>query len=120
RFKRSSNVLIYFDDYPSNVYPWLALADRGVQVRLLNARALGMIRFKDVVGQVDENTRLVALSSCHFISGFRLELEEIGAFLRKRNILFCVDGIQTIGAFPSMAAHVDFMAADAHKWMLGP
>lgn len=119
-FRRSDNVVIYFDDYPSNVYPWMALADRGVEVRLLNIRSLGQIRPVDVLGQVDEATRLVALASCHFIAGYRLDLEAIGAALRNRGILFCVDGIQTVGAFPTPVCQVDFLAADAHKWMLGP
>src|SRR5471030_118304 len=120
KFRRSDNILIYHDDYPSNVYPWMALAEKGVEVRLLNTRGLGVIRAKDVMGQVDENTRLVALASCHFISGFRLEHAAIGKFLRERGILFCLDGIQTLGAFPTTVEHVDFLAADAHKWLLGP
>src|SRR5882724_7351683 len=73
RFRKSDNILIYFDDYPSNVYPWMALAEQGLQVRLMNTRELGVIRPVDVMGQVDENTRLVALASCHFISGYRVE-----------------------------------------------
>jgi selenocysteine lyase/cysteine desulfurase len=73
-----------------------------------------------VTGQVDENTRLVALASCHFISGFRIEIDAIGKFLRERGILFCLDAIQTLGAFPTTVEHVDFLAADAHKWLLGP
>ena len=119
-FRRGDNILIYHDDYPSNVYPWMALAARGVEVRLLNTRGLGVIRPQDVMGQVDENTRLVALASCHFISGYRLEHETIGKSLRERGILFCLDAIQTLGAFPTPVAHVDFLAADAHKWLLGP
>ena len=119
-FRRGDNILIYHDDYPSNVYPWMALAERGVEVRLLNARGLGVIRPQDVAGQVDENTRLVALASCHFISGHRLEHGAIGKFLRERGILFCLDAIQTLGAFPTAVEHVDFVAADAHKWLLGP
>lgn len=120
RWRKGDNILIYQDDYPSNVYPWMALAELGVQVRLLNIRELGRIRMIDVLGQVDENTRLVALASCHFVAGWRLELAAIGAALRKREILFCVDGIQTLGAFPTTVEHVDFLAADAHKWLLGP
>jgi len=120
RFRRGDNILIYFDDYPSNVYPWMALADQGIEVRLLNTRSLGLIRPKDVIGQVDENTRLVALASCHFISGYRLDFEAIGGHLRQRNILFCLDAIQTLGAFPMNVQNVDLLAADAHKWLLGP
>src|SRR5471032_3382788 len=119
-FRKGDNILIYHDDYPSNVYPWMALAAKGVQVRLINTRGLGVIRPVDVMGQVDENTRLVALASCHFISGYRLEHEAIGKYLRGRGILFCLDAIQTLGAFPTTVEHVDFLAADAHKWLLGP
>lgn len=119
-FHKGDNVLIYFDDYPSNVYPWMALADRGVEVRFLNVRQFGRIRPIDVIGQTDERTRLVALGSCHFVAGWRLELPAIGPALRERGIRFCVDGIQTLGAFPTAASDCDFMAADAHKWLLGP
>jgi cysteine desulfurase / selenocysteine lyase len=105
-WRKGDNVVIYHDDYPSNVYPWMALADRGVQVRLLGTRELGRIQHSDVIGLVDEQTRLVALASCHFVAGWR--------------ILFCLDAIQTVGAFPTSVEHVDFLAADAHKWMLGP
>jgi selenocysteine lyase/cysteine desulfurase len=119
-FRRGDNILIYHDDYPTNVYPWMALAAKGVEVRLLNTRGLGAIRTVDVMGQVDENTRLVALASCHFISGQRLEHEVIGRFLRERGILFCLDAIQTLGAFPTPVDYVDFLAADSHKWLLGP
>lgn len=119
-WKRGQNILVYHDDYPSNVYPWMALADRGVEVRFLNLRELGQVRLIDVQGQVDEDTRLVALASCHFISGWRLETDAIGKWLRSRGILFCLDAIQTLGAFPTTVEQVDFLAADAHKWLLGP
>jgi selenocysteine lyase/cysteine desulfurase len=120
KLRRGENILIYFDDYPSNVYPWMALAEQGVEVRLMNTRGLGVIRPRDVMGQVDENTRLVALASCHFISGYRVDFQAVGQSLRQRNILFCLDAIQTLGAFPTTVEHVDLLAADAHKWLLGP
>ena len=120
RFKKGDNILVYFDDYPSNVYPWMALAERGVEVRYINTRGLGVIRPIDVSGQVDENTRLVALASCHFISGYRIDYQAIGKLLRERGILFCLDAIQTLGAFPTTVENVDMLAADAHKWLLGP
>ena len=120
KFRKGDNILIYHDDYPSNVYPWMALAEQGVKVRLLNTRGLGIIRAIDVMGQVDENTRLVALASNHFISGYRLDHVAIGKFLREQGILFCFDAIQTLGAFPTTVENVDFLAADSHKWLLGP
>ena len=74
KFRRGDNVLVYFEDYPSNVYPWMALAEQGVEVRLINTRGLGVLRTRDVLGQIDEHTRLVALASCHFISGYRIDI----------------------------------------------
>ena len=120
KFRKGDNILIYFDDYPSNVYPWMAMAEQGIEVRLMNVRGLGAIRFKDVIGQVDENTKLVALASCHFISGYRIDFDAIGAALRERRIFFCLDAIQTLGAFPTSSKNTDMLAADAHKWLLGP
>jgi len=119
-FNQRDNVLIYHDDYPANVYPWMALAEKGVQVRFLNVREIGLIHLADVQSQVDDQTRLVALASCHFVSGHRIDVQGIGSFLAGRNIPFCVDGIQTLGAFPTTVERVDFLAADAHKWLLGP
>jgi len=119
-WKRGHNVVVYQDCFPSNVYPWLALADRGVEVRYLSAPDLGKIRLLDVQFAVDEQTKVVALASAHFISGWRPNLEAIGKWLHSRNVLLCVDAIQTLGAFPTTVEHIDLLAADAHKWLLGP
>jgi selenocysteine lyase/cysteine desulfurase len=119
-WRKGHNVLVYQDDYPSNVYPWMALEEKGVEVRFVNAKDIGKIRLVDIQFAVDGNTKVVALASCHFIGGWRLNLEAIGKWLRGQNILFCVDGIQTLGAFPVAAQHFDMLAADAHKWLLGP
>jgi selenocysteine lyase/cysteine desulfurase len=120
RLPKGSNVLIYFDDYPSNVYPWMALEEKGVKVRLLKTRELGEITASDVAAQLDENTSMVALASCHFISGYRINHSAIGKLLREKGILFCLDAIQTLGAFPTTVESLDLLAADAHKWLLGP
>jgi selenocysteine lyase/cysteine desulfurase len=119
-FAPGDNVLIYFDDYPSNVYPWMALESQGVEVRRLRVSQPGCIQLEHVTEQIDNRTRLVALASAHFLTGWRVDLPAIGAALRNRGILFCVDAIQTLGAFPTTVEHVDFLAADAHKWLLGP
>ena len=114
------NIIVHGDDYPSNVYPWMALAEKGVELKRLEPGAPGRIEPKDVFALIDPRTRMAALASCHYVSGYRIDIGAIGRELRSRGILFCVDGIQTVGAFPTPVEHVDFLAADAHKWMLGP
>lgn len=113
-------VICYGDDYPSNVYPWAALAARGVVVRKLTPPAPGRITPDLVASAITPRTRLVALASCHFLSGWRIDVDAIGRLLHAQGILFSVDAIQSVGAGPFSVEHVDFLSADAHKWMLGP
>jgi cysteine desulfurase / selenocysteine lyase len=114
------NLVYYSNDYPSNVAPWMAVGNKGVQLRRVQPKQLGAITLEDLIPLVDSKTRLVALASAHFVSGWRLSLDEIGQWVRSQGALFCVDGIQTLGALKTSVAHVDFLAADAHKWLLGP
>lgn len=115
-------VVCYSDDYPANVYPWLELERKGVVVRRLQVDAPGAITPDLLEKILSPRTRLVALASCHFFSGYRLDVEAIGKLLHDRGILFALDAIQTLGVFPLdvCKAHVDMLSADAHKWMLGP
>lgn len=113
-------VLCYQGDYPANVYPWMDLQRRGVVLRYLEPTEPGAITPELVEAALTPRTKLVALASCHFFTGYRIDLDAIGRLLQSRGVLFSVDGIQTLGAFPLRVEHVDFMSADAHKWMLGP
>jgi cysteine desulfurase/selenocysteine lyase len=110
----------YLDDYPANVYPWINLRDKGVVVRFIEPAQIGELTVEAVERTLTPKTKLVALASCSFISGFRIDIAAIGKLLRERGILFCLDAIQTLGAFPTTVEHVDFLSADAHKWLLGP
>lgn len=113
-------ILCYADDYPANVYPWISLRRHGVVIRYLKPETPGAITPELVAAALTPRTRLVALASCHFLSGYRLDVDAIGRRLAERGVLFSLDAIQTLGAFPLSVAHVDFLSADAHKWMLGP
>jgi cysteine desulfurase/selenocysteine lyase len=119
-WRAGDEVVCYQDDYPSNVYPWMALASQGVKIRHLRPEKPGRITPELVERELSSRTRLVALASCHYLSGWRIDVDAVGALLRERGVLFSVDAIQTLGAFPFNASFVDFLSADAHKWMLGP
>jgi selenocysteine lyase/cysteine desulfurase len=119
-WREGDEVLCYHGDYPANVYPWIDLRRRGVIVRYLEPERPGEITPELVATSLSERTRLVALASCHFFTGYRIDVDAIGQLLHARGILFSLDAIQTLGAFPLSMRHVDFMSADAHKWLLGP
>jgi len=107
-------------EYPSNVYPWLHLKDRGVTVREIVPQDGGIVP-SAVEAALNERTRLVAVSSVQYATGHRTDLDAIGAMCRARNVLFCVDGIQSVGCIPVdvKKSGVHFLSADSHKWMLG-
>ncbi|MBV8377665.1 MAG: aminotransferase class V-fold PLP-dependent enzyme [Verrucomicrobia bacterium] len=119
-WRPGDEVICYLDDYPANVYPWLNLQSRGVTVRLLQPGEPGALTPQLIGEALTPKTRLVALASCHFFSGYRIDLKAIGKLLRENEVLFSVDAIQSLGAFPTTVEYVDFLSADAHKWMLGP
>ena len=113
-------VVCYLDDYPANVYPWLALERHGVKAVLLETERIGEITPEIVEQALTKRTKLVALASANFCSGYRIDLEAIGALCAERGVLFSVDAIQTLGAFPLALDRIDFLSAGAQKWMLGP
>jgi cysteine desulfurase / selenocysteine lyase len=115
------NVVLIADEYPANVYPWLGLARWGVETRLVARREL-RFTVDDVAARVDRRTRVVSVSEVDWQSGFRANLASIGSFCREHGILFCVDGIQSVGALQVDvgAAAIDCLAAGGHKWLLAP
>ncbi|HYJ03990.1 MAG TPA: aminotransferase class V-fold PLP-dependent enzyme [Chthoniobacterales bacterium] len=117
---KGDEVVCYLDDYPANVYPWLALERRGVKPVLLETERIGEITPEIVARTLTDRTKLVALASASYCSGYRIDLEAIGAMCAERGVLFSVDAIQTLGAAPVTLANVDFLSAGAQKWMLGP
>ncbi len=119
-WQRGDEIVCYHDDYPANVYPWMDLQRRGVVLKFVQTDAPGAITVESVERTLTSRTKMVALASCHYFTGFRIDVNAIGKMLRDRGIWFCLDAIQTVGAFDTRVDHVDFLSADAHKWMLGP
>jgi len=120
-WRAGDNVLVFEREFPSNLYPWLNLRHKGVEVRTIPSRN-GRILFEDIEQLIDSRTRLLSISTVQFTNGFRIDLSTVGTLCREKGILLCVDAIQSLGVIPMdvQKYHVDFLSADAHKWLLGP
>jgi selenocysteine lyase/cysteine desulfurase len=120
-WRDGDNVVSTNVEFPANVYPWQALAARGVQLRAA-IEENGRIPLDRLVELIDDRTRVVAISSIQFASGFRTDLEALGRHCKEKGVFLCVDAIQSLGVQPIdvEAMHIDFLAADAHKWLCGP
>ncbi len=115
------NIVSSDEEFPSNRIPWQSLSNQGVEFRQANLMRADSPE-EALFDLVDQNTRLITISSIQFASGARLDLEKIGHFCKTHQILFCIDAIQSLGAiqFDVQAYQADFVMADGHKWMLGP
>lgn len=120
-WKAGDNLVTSNVEFPSNIYPWLRLETRGVEVRMVKARD-GRVPREDLFAACDGKTRMIALSSVEFANGYRNDLAPIGEFCRKQGIFFCVDAIQSLGVLPIdvKSCGIDALAADGHKWLLAP
>ena len=120
-WQSGDNIVSSNEEFPSNRLPWESLANQGVEFRQADLHSADSPE-DALFALVDSNTRLLTISSIQFATGLRMDLEKIGAFCKQRDILFCIDAIQSLGAvqFDVQACQADFVMADGHKWMFGP
>lgn len=119
---KGDNIVSFEREFPSNFYAWRRVRDEfGVELRICPERA-GRIDLDEFISLIDSKTKVVALSSVQFGSGYRADLERIGRAARSVDALFCVDIIQGFGALPYdlPAQFVDAASGASHKWLCGP
>ena len=115
------NIVSTDQEFPSNRIVWEAQARHGVELRQIDIMATDDPE-SVLITACDERTRVMTVSSVQYGTGLKLDLARLGQFCRENNTYFCVDAIQSIGAyqFDSQAIKADFVMADAHKWMCAP
>lgn len=120
-FNKGDNIIITDLEFPSNVYPWMNLKSKGVEVRFAKNKN-GKIEIEDIKNLVDKKTKAISVSWIMATNGFKLDIEKLGEFCKEMNIIFVVDAIQGLGVFPLDAKKIqaDFIVSGFYKWMLGP
>jgi cysteine desulfurase/selenocysteine lyase len=91
-------------EHPNNIYPWLRLRARGVEVRNVAAPD-GRIDPAAMIAASDARTRVMTAPSVSFSPGLRTDLATLGAACDAAGIFLVVDGVQTAGIL-----HHDFSA----------
>ncbi|MBW3644977.1 MAG: aminotransferase class V-fold PLP-dependent enzyme [Actinobacteria bacterium] len=124
-WREGDRVVVPALEFPSTVYPWLALRDLGVVVDTVPTqgpgRCLPVEAFAEVIA-AGPPPKVVATSWVQFGRGWRTDLAALARVCHDAGALLCADVIQGLGVVPAQleAWGVDFAMADAHKWLLGP
>ncbi len=116
------SVVIPDGEFPSNLFPWLNQQSKGVEVRIVPRRSDREVHVDDLLDHVDETTKIIALSWVGYATGYRVDLDDLVGRAHDRGVAVFVDAIQGLGMYPLdlQKTPVDFLAADGHKWLLGP
>lgn len=109
-------------EFPANVYPWMGAAKaRGLEYRLVDVSGR---RVEDALLRAldDRKVKCVAVSWVDFLTGYRVDLEQLGKACRAHGAFFVVDGIQGLGACELDVSHglIDIFACGGQKWLLAP
>jgi cysteine desulfurase/selenocysteine lyase len=107
-------------EHPANVYAWLNLQRRGVELRMVAPRA-GALPTDEILSRMDARTRVVACATVTFAPGFRTDLATIGAACRRNNVMLVVDAAQSVGVLDNDVERlgIDALAASTQKGLLG-
>ena len=120
--QRTESVVVLSNEFSSNLLPWLALEKRGVEIRRVPVDDSGVVSLDAIRNAIDATTRLVAVSWVGYFSGYRMDLAKLCELVHESGAQLFVDAIQGLGVFTlnTQEIPIDYLAADGHKWMLGP
>jgi selenocysteine lyase/cysteine desulfurase len=118
----TQTIVTLAEQFPSNVYPWMELAER------TGAQFIAVPRPGDddwtaaLLAAIDSATGVVAVPHCHWTDGGLIDLEAVGSACRNVGAVLCVDGTQSVGALPFDVKRIDpdYLAVASYKWLLGP
>ena len=127
-FQPGDRIVTTAVEYPANIYPWMDIAKRKQCELVMVAEEAGAdgtraVSLERIIQEASHpHTKVVTLSHVEYASGQRLDIATIGKLCRDQGKLFCVDAIQSLGVLPVdvQEMHIDYLAADGHKWLLGP
>lgn len=119
-WKKGDRILLNDIEFPANVYPFLNLKGRGVEVDFVKSNR-NVVSSADIIEAIKPETRLISVSYVQFLSGYRIDLTEIGEACRESDIILSVDAIQAVPAveLDVNKSNVSFISCGTQKWMLG-
>ncbi|MDW7692303.1 aminotransferase class V-fold PLP-dependent enzyme [Flammeovirgaceae bacterium SG7u.111] len=124
--KEGQNIVVVGEQFPSNVYPWRALAsDKGASIRTVCAPSStekrGLLWNEQLLEAIDEQTALVAIAPLHWADGTLFDLMAIRKKTKDVGAWMAIDGTQSVGALPIDVSELqpEALVCSGYKWLLG-
>ncbi len=111
RWQPGDNVVTLADEFPANQYPWMNLAERGVETRRVPTLD-GRADPNRLDAACDRRTRIVSISWVSYSSGWRNDLNLAAEIAHRHGALLMVDAVQGLGVIP--------WTCDPLRWISSP
>jgi len=125
--KKSENVIVIGDQFPSNVYPWMGLTKKySAELRVVKKpkqnKGAGKLWNEKILKKIDKNTKVVSMGMVHWADGTIFDLKKIREKTFEVGALLIIDGTQSIGTMPFDVSKIkpDALVCAAYKWLMGP
>ncbi len=114
------NAVVCDQEHEANLFPWMNQRRRGLELRVVHAPN-GEVDIGALLARCDDRTKALSVSSAQFTTGHAVDLRMLGAECRARDIIFVVDGVQSVGRLKLdvKECNIDYLAAGGHKGLLG-
>lgn len=120
--KPGEHILVLAEQFPSNVYPWQALAQEKQATVQTVPRPENDDWTEAILASLQKETAIVALPHCHWTDGGLVDLVKVREHCDALEAALVVDATQSLGALPFSVKTIrpDFLIAPTYKWLLGP
>lgn len=121
----NQHILLVGEQFPSNVYPWKAVAER-TGCTLITVSSPGICQAQAwnerILESIGTDTAALAMPHVHWADGSLFDLVRIGARCREVGAALIIDGTQSVGALPLdlKAIQPDAVLCAGYKWLMGP
>lgn len=120
--KAGDKVLTTSLEFLQVAMPWCMMRERqGIKVEIIPGRN-GRFETIDFENAIDEDTKIIVISSVEWCNGWKMDLKELGDLCKEKGIYLVLDAVQHLGVnkIDVKEVHIDFLIAGAHKWLNSP
>ncbi len=122
-YKPSGHIICTSNDHNASVRPIFELQKKfGIEVSIVEPKDSELLTLDDILPFVKKNTYLICVNHISNVNGDIAKINKIGDYCKKNNILFLVDGAQSIGhiKIDMQKDNIDMLAIAPHKALYSP